>query len=150
MPFQSGNTYGKNSKLIDMTVRKLVVQDLNSPQPKLVRGITKIIERASEGDIAAMDWVTTRESGKAGSDDENKSQLIQVVINGYADVQARIVDNQPIGHDGVVAVTGGACPVEGVASRVPDDSLPIHEVSELPTPAISEFLANPDVNDPPV
>ena len=168
MPFEPGNQYGKKAKLVDAVIRKITVQDLESGEGKsqLIRGLRKMLKRAGDGDQDAIDWWTNRESGKPGGDDGDKSQMIQVVINGYADVQARIVDNSQVhDHGGVGVIGGGGEAVGVVASRVPDDSLPthevsklpIHEISELPIPEISELPTEkvavdtaPSESDPPV
>jgi len=133
--FEQGNTLGAKSRQVEAMIRSVLQTD---DRGRLRRAIECTLDKAADGDLPSLDWLTNRIDGKIKGDDGEKGQLIQVVINGYAEVQARIVDNQSTGQGGVVAVTGGTCPAVGVASRVPDDSLPISVISEIAT-----------VNDPP-
>ena len=174
MPFERGHQLSvgnRNIRMIDQAMRKIIAQDqLEADRKKVMsrlhRAINAQLDAAADGDLPALDWLTCRLEGKPKGDDSDKSQLIQVVINGYADVQARIVDNSQVhGHEGVGVIGGGGEAVGVVASRVPDDSLPthevsklpIHEISELPIPEISELPTEkvavdtaPSESDPPV
>lgn len=141
--FEPGNTLGAKSRQVEAMIRSVLQTD---DRGRLRRAIEKTLDKAADGDLPSLDWLTNRIDGKIKGDDGEKSQLIQVVINGYAEVQARIVDNSQVhDHDPPLAVTGGIEPVGGVASREPDDS--------LPTPVISENLVtdtSPSESDPPV
>ena len=155
MPFEVGNTLGQGR---GKPITEAMLRVLKQNPAKLKMAIEAQLERASKGDLASLAWLTERMEGKPKGDDSDKSQLIQVVINGYSDVQARIVDNsQAHDHEGVGVIGGGGEAVGVVASRAPDDSLPIHEISELPAHEISELPTEkvavdtaPSESDPPV
>ena len=145
MPFQIGNDLGKNSRKVEAMIKSVLAQD---DRGRLRQAIERTLDKAADGDLPCLDWLTNRIDGKIKGDDGEKGQLIQVVINGYADVQARIVDNSRVhDHEGVVAVTGGLESVGGVVSREPDDSLLTSEISNLLTSVISE--AAPSESAPP-
>ena len=145
MPFEIGHPYAGKARVIEAELRKITVQDIaqGDGRSKIRKALQAQLDQAANGSLPALDWWVTRLEGKPKGDDGDKSQLIQVVINGYADVQARIVDNSQVhDHGGVGVIGGGGEAVGVVASRAPDDSLPIHEISKLPIHEISELPAH--------
>jgi hypothetical protein len=61
MPFQKGNTLGAKTKVIEGALRRAIAQD---DGVRIRAMVEALLDKASEGDLAAANWIADRVDGK--------------------------------------------------------------------------------------
>ena len=91
--FQTGNQLGTKVRVIDGMIRSVLAQD---DRGKLRKAIEAQLQKASEGNLDALDWIACRLEGKAhqavsvDTDGKPQFQVIRMVVVSPADVVADV------------------------------------------------------------
>lgn len=83
MAFEKGNQLAAKSRTVESVIHRALVQD---DHKRLREGVEAILDKASQGDLAALNFIADRTDGKPGQavkvsgDAENPLEFIKRVI----------------------------------------------------------------------
>jgi hypothetical protein len=127
MPFEIGNTYSRKQRWVEDAIRRAIVQDNGA---KLRKAVDAQMDAAAEGNLAALDWLTTRLEGKAKQaveiDHTHRSireytinELKSLIANEIVEGTATLVDSSGVGEVPVVGIEAGVGTAPVVVEGIP-------------------------------